>query len=170
MASQKKVIIRQFVGPLVRGYLPASHILEHLAVQLLDLTGRVHPLPLTAVKSIAFVSDFNLNDKSEPERLGRRTFASRPRGPGLLLRVEFRDRDRIEGIAPADLGFFDCLVEDRCISIVPPDPRSNTYRLLLPRSALAAVEILSLAPASGKKHRQQAAKDLQNELFEQPSD
>ena len=49
------------------------------------------------------------------------------------MRLRFRDNETIEGMMPNDLlqeggeGF----------SIIPPDTRSNTQRIFVPRSALA---------------------------------
>lgn len=169
MASHKKVIVRQFDGSLWRGYLPASHILSEHKIQLLDLSGRVQPIPIEVVKSIAYVKDFNADDASEPERLGSKSFRVRPRGAGLLLKLEYRDRDTIEGLASADLNFFDDLIEDRCVGIVPPDLRSNTYRLLIPRSALSRIEIVSLASPSPRKPPKND-RSLQERLFESGSE
>ncbi len=165
MASQKKVIVRQFDGALLWGYLPAAGILSANSVQLLDTAGRVQPVALKLIKSIAYVRDFNTNDATDPERLGRRTFLSRPRGEGLWLKLEFSDKDVIEGLAQFDPAFLDRLVEDRCVSISLPDPKSNCYQLLVPRSALAHAACLGLAGQAPKRKARGNLDVLQPELF-----
>ena len=70
------------------------------AIDLLDLTGRVIPLPLNDIKHICYVRDFNLNDTVNPERLTRRTFLARPRTEGLWLRLTFRSRQTSSKASP----------------------------------------------------------------------
>ena len=76
-------------------------------MHLLDLSGRVQPVPLPDVKYVSYVRDFNTADNVHPERLMRRTFLARPRTEGLWLRLTLRDGDRIEGLAPLDLSLAD---------------------------------------------------------------
>jgi hypothetical protein len=66
-------------------------------------------VPLSEIKHIAYVRDFNLNDSVNPERLTRRTFLARPRTEGLWVRLSFRGQstpsnepDQLEGLAPLD--------------------------------------------------------------------
>jgi len=56
------------------------------------------------------------------------------------VRLRFRDNEIIEGLMPNDLvqegseGF----------SIIPPDTRSNTQRIFIPRSALAEMTVIAV--------------------------
>src|ERR1700753_535696 len=91
MASgRKKVIIRRFNDQLHWGYLPQEVALLHGYVELIDPAAHVTPILLTEIKWIAYVRDFNLQDRTVPERLDRKKFQVRPRteGGGVGVRVE----------------------------------------------------------------------------------
>jgi hypothetical protein len=90
------------------------------------------------------VRDFNLNDTINPERLLRRTFLARPRTEGLWLRITFADGDVLEGLASLDLGLLDDAIDDEGIFLIPPDVRSNTQRLYVPRSSMATLQIVAV--------------------------
>ena len=146
-SSRKKVILRTLAGSVFPGYLPVSGFVEiadaKQVVSLLDLEGRIAPIPLDTVRSIAFVRDYNLGDRDDPERLTRRTFLARPRAEGLWLRLTLSGGAILEGLAPIDLALLDGLLDDRGIFLIPPDIRSNTQRLYIPRHSI--VELLLLA-------------------------
>lgn len=164
-ASQKKVVVRRFGDSLDWGYLPSSGFVSGDALTLLDPAGRAKSIAIKEIKAIAYVRDFNLDDATDPERIGRRTFLGRPRGDGLWLRLTFRDNDALEGLASFDLGFIDTLLEDRGLFVSPPDGRSNTQRLFVPRSALSAVELLGMVTAPSKRAAKKAIEDLQSGLL-----
>jgi hypothetical protein len=135
-------------------------------LDLLDLSGRAQPLPLSEVKYVSFVRDFNTGDQTLPERLVRKTFLARPRTEGLWLRLTMRDGDRIEGLAPLDLTLADGWTEDLGVHLVPPDIRGNTQRLFVPRSAFEAMEVLAVVTTPKKKKIEAAqAEDAQPDLF-----
>jgi hypothetical protein len=91
MASgQKKVVIRRFAGALAWGYLPQTALVRDDQVALMAVDGRITPIFLNEIKTIAYVHDFNLDDAVDPERIGRRSFLGRPRGDGLWLKLTFR--------------------------------------------------------------------------------
>ena len=178
-SSQKKVILRQFAGGVVHGYLPASGFVQRNEANYLNLEGRVSSVPLQAIKTICYVRDFNLSDAVDPERLLRRTFVARPRGEGLWIRITFReDGDVIEGLATADDALLDALMYDVGLYFFPPDTRSNTQRIYVPRAAIASLQILSVirSPSrramddfqTGHKARQREALASQDRLFEEP--
>ena len=110
-------------------------------------TGDSTPYPIKTLKRIAYVRDFNLDDKVDPERIGRMTFPARPRGDGIWLKLTFRDDELLEGLTTLDLAFADTLLDDRGIFLTPPDPRSNTLRLFVPRAALQSIEVLGFVTA-----------------------
>ena len=150
-SAQKKVIVRQFEGGLAWGYLPQTHLLDSSGVPLMQVDGRMKCLPFNDIKAIAYVRDFNLHDSQDPERLGRRAFATRPRGDGLWLRLTFRDGDTLEGLSSVDLGWLDSLIDDRGLFLTPPDARSNTQRLFVPRVAIVSLEVLGLIMAPARR-------------------
>jgi hypothetical protein len=172
-SAQKKVIVRRFSGSALHGYLPHVGILRNGAVELLDLGGRVIPLLLSDIKMISYVRDFNLNDSLNPERLARRAFLARPRNEGLWVRLMFRTGDLLEGLAPIDRSLLDCLAEDHGLYLAPPDTRSNTQRLFVPRAAIAEFQLLAVITTPSKRPApppKRTKDELQEELFHLPLD
>ena len=167
--AQKKVIVRPFTGAPVAGYLPASGFGESENIGLMDTAGRLISLPINDIRLIAYVRDFNTSDAEDPERIGRRSFQARPRGPGLWVRVTFRDGESLEGLAADDLSFIDALLQDRGLFLTPPDARANTHRVFVPRSALSAFEVLgNITTATRRKAIERATREPQPSLFGDP--
>lgn len=177
--AQKKVILRSFTNQLAWGYLPPSDFLRANEIPLMATDGRLTPIPLKTLKRIAYVRDFNLADKLDPERIGRLTFPARPRGDGLWLRLTFTDDEILEGLSTLDLAFADALLHDQGLFLTPPDPRSNTLRLFVPRLALQRVETLGYVTApslrlaaqraaqTGTKSKPHVTPDTQPNLFDE---
>jgi hypothetical protein len=167
---QKKVIIRRFGGALTWGYLPQDGFLRDGLVEIIGVDGRVNPLALNEIKLIAYVRDFNLNDKEAPERLGRKTFPGRPRGSGLWLCLGFLDGDELEGLSELGLGFLDAAIRDGGLFLTPPDLRGNTLRVFVPRSALRSLEVLGWVTSplrrAGTKTSSKTSPETQPRLFE----
>jgi hypothetical protein len=166
-SAHKKVIARRLTGETVPGYLPLSGFVQNGMVPLLDLSGRVIPLALREIKHIAYVRDFNLGDLSNPERLTRRTFLARPRTEGLWLRMTFRTGDLLEGLAPTDVALLDDLIHDAGVFITPPDTRSNTQRLFVPREAIAELQLVAVITSPSRRKPLPAASvpSMQEDLF-----
>ncbi|NYF80662.1 DUF6982 domain-containing protein [Granulicella arctica] len=171
-SSQKKVIVRRFAGDVTPGYLPLNAFVRQDAatprVDLLDLSGRVISLHLNDIKTISYVRDFNLNDTVNPERLARRTFLARPRTEGLWVRLTFRGGDLLEGLAPTDLSLLSNAIEDIGLHLTPPDIRSNTQRIFVPRSAITDLQLIAVitTPSRKKPLPTEEAPSLQDTLFE----
>ena len=144
--SRKKVIMRRASGTVETGYLPASGVVnrETSTIDLLDTAGKIKPIPLGDVRYVAYVRDFNLGDASDPERLTRKTFLARPRTEGLWLRLTFRDGEVLEGLAALDATVLDDAIADCGIFLIPPDVRSNTQRIFVPRLALGSLQIVGV--------------------------
>jgi len=70
------------------------------------------------------------------------------------------DGDEIEGLAANDAS----LITGAGLMLTPPDTRSNTQRIYVPRQAVQSLEVLSLIGVAAKKRV--AAIDQQPELFE----
>ncbi|MGA8940277.1 MAG: hypothetical protein WB439_14035 [Acidobacteriaceae bacterium] len=167
--AQKKVVLRSFSNDIAWGYLPQSAFLRDNIVQLMAVDGRLTPFPIRHLKHIAYVKDFNLDDKLDPERIGRASFLARPRGDGVWLKLTFRDDNTLEGLSTLDLAFTDSLLDDRGFFLTPPDPRSNTQRLFIPRPALKSIDVLGFVTAPSRrplpKLKRPATPDIQTKLF-----
>ena len=133
-STRKKVIVRKLDRDTAAGYVGSQFIADG-KLELLNTTGTVVTIALSDIKGVYFVREFG-----EPESLTRKTFTSRPRVEGLWVRLHFRDNEIIEGVMPNNLvqegveGF----------SIIPPDTRSNTQRIFVPRSALAEMSVIAV--------------------------
>jgi hypothetical protein len=166
-SAHKKVIVRRFTGETLPGYLPLASFVRNQAIDLLDLGGRILSVALSDIKHICYVRDFNLSDSSNPERLTRRTFLARPRTEGLWLRMVFRTGDLLEGLAPTDAALLDDLIRDHGLQLTPPDTRSNTQRIYVPRSSLAELQLLAVITSPSRRKPLPAASvpTLQEDLF-----
>src|SRR5208282_3652 len=80
----------------------------------------------------------------EAESLTRKTFTSRPRSEGLWVRLRFKDNEILEGLMPSDLT--QTLPEGFLVN--PPDQRSNTQRIFVPRTALESLTVLAVIGAT----------------------
>jgi len=141
-STHKKVIVRKFDRDSLSGYVaPANFVLEG-KLELLNTAGNVVGIDLREIKSVYFVREFG-----DSESLVRKTFTSRPRTEGLWVRLKFKDNEIVEGLMANDLaqqtadGFL----------INPPDMRSNTQRIFVPRVALDSLTVLAVI---GGTHRQ----------------
>jgi hypothetical protein len=162
-SSRKKAIFRKFSRDWVAGYLPLSGFVRAGNVEMLDLDGKVLSLAAEDLKWICYVRDFNSGELNNPERLVRKTFAGRPRGDGLFVRARLKDGDVIEGLAANDVS----LVSSEGVFLTPPDLRSNTQRLWIPRTAIEELDVVAVIGAAKKKPAPVAQEKTtaQEELF-----
>jgi hypothetical protein len=118
-------------------------------LEILDLTGKVMRMAWEQVKWVCYVRDLPAggSDQTNPERLTRKRFAMRPRTAGLWLRMTLADGDELEGLAANDRT----LVDGTGLLVTPPDTRSNTQRIYVPRQAIQSLEVLSLVGATKRK-------------------
>jgi hypothetical protein len=147
MASARKpVIVRKFSRDWCAGYVGGGFGRDLVELEILDLTGKVIRMGWDQVKWVSYVRDLPsaTADQANPERLLRKRFSIRPRTAGLWLRLKLTDGDELEGLAANDLS----LVEGAGLLLIPPDTRSNTQRIYVPRQAIQALEVLSLIGAS----------------------
>ena len=99
---------------------------------------------------------------ANPERLLQKKFTVRPRAAGLWLRMTLNDGDELEGIAANDRS----LISGAGLLVTPPDTRSNTQRIYVPRQAIQTLEVVGLIGAAGRKCRPEAeSSGGQPELF-----
>ena len=172
-SAHKKVIVRRLTNETLPGYLPLAGFVRNHTIDLLDLEGRILPIPLETIRSIAYVRDFNRDDPDDPERLTRRTFLARPRTEGLWLRLTFRSGDLLEGLAPTDRSLVDALVDDAGLFLTPPDTRSNTQRIYVPRAAITDLQLLAVITSPSRRQplpSEPTKETLQEELFHLPLD
>jgi hypothetical protein len=162
MASpRKRVIVRKFSRDWIAGYANAFFAAGPVDLEVLEPGGRVLTIPWDAVKWVCYVRDFPTGDQSNPERLLQKKFAVRPRAAGLWLRMTLVDGDELEGLAANDRT----LIEGPGLFLTPPDTRSNTQRVFVPRASIQTLEVVSLIGVGRTKRMTTAASIAQTELF-----
>lgn len=151
------------------GYAAAGFGQNAAEMEILDLAGKVLRIGWEQVKWVCYVRDFPAAsaDQANPEHLVRRHFAVRPRTPGLWLRMTLSDGEELEGLAANDRS----LVEGAGLLLTPPDTRSNTQRIYVPRQAIQSLEVVSLIGAPSRKRLAATGTATeQPELFPEESD
>jgi hypothetical protein len=164
MASARKpVIVRKFSRDWFAGYAGADFGQRAAELEILDLSGKVVRVGWEHVKWVCYVRDFpGGSDQTNPERLVRKRFALRPRTAGLWLRMKLADGDELEGLVANDRT----LVDGAGLLLTPPDTRSNTQRIYVPRQAIQELEVISLVGAASRKRAEAARPHTeQPELF-----
>ncbi len=171
---RKPVIVRKFSRDWYAGYASASlgpdagFGQSAADLEILDPAGKVLRIAWEQVKWVCYVRDFpsQTADQSNPERLMHKRFSVRPRTAGLWLRMTLADGDELEGLAANDLS----LVQGAGLLLTPPDTRSNTQRIYVPRRAIQSLEVVSLIGAPGRRRAEAAAREKELELFPGESD
>ena len=152
MASVRKpVIVRKFSRDWCAGYAGPSFGQDAPELELLDLNGKVLRIAWEQVKWVCYVRDLpaprRFPASANPERLLHKRFAIRPRTAGLWLRMTLTDGEELEGLAANDRS----LVDGAGLLLTPPDTRSNTQRIYVPRQAIQTLEVVSLIGKTGRK-------------------
>ncbi|HXZ32878.1 MAG TPA: hypothetical protein VEH30_11405 [Terriglobales bacterium] len=155
-STHKKVVVRKLDRDSVNGYLAPANFVREGKLELLNTAGNVVAIDLREIKVVYFVREFG-----ETESLSRKTFTTRPRTEGLWVRLKFKDNETIEGLMANDLS--SNLAEGFLIN--PPDLRSNTQRMFVPRSALESMTVLAVIGASRRRRRGMAADTRQVPMF-----
>lgn len=167
MASARKpVIVRRFSRDWCAGYASSVFGQNAPELEILDLTGKVLRIGWEQVKWVCYVRDLagigEAGTQGNPERLLHKRFSIRPRTAGLWLRIVLADSDELEGIAANDLS----LLEGAGLMLTPPDTRSNTQRIYVPRLAIQSLEVVGLIGAAVRKRAPLPAQAAdQPELF-----
>src|SRR5664280_2760739 len=165
MASARKpVIVRKFSRDWCAGYAGSGFGQDSAELEILDLTGKVLRIGWEQVKWVCYVRDFptQASDQANPERLLQKRFTIRPRTAGLWLRMTLTDGEELEGLAANDRS----LVEGAGLLLTPPDTRSNTQRIYLPRQAIQTLEVVSLISTPSRKRTSEVDRQTQQpELF-----
>jgi hypothetical protein len=143
-STHKKVIVRKMDRDSVSGYVSPAVLVNEGKVEVLSTAGTVIAIDLREIKGVYFVREFG-----EAESLVRKTFTTRPRAEGLWVRLRFKDSEVLEGLMPADL--MQTVPEGYLVN--PPDQRSNTQRVFVPRSALESLTVLAVIGATRRQRR-----------------
>jgi len=157
-STHKKVIIRKMDRDSISGYVSPTQFVNEGKLELLNTSGNVVAMDLCEIKGVYFVREFG-----DSESLTRKTFTSRPRSEGLWVRLRFKDNEILEGLMPADLtqnmqeGFL----------VNPPDQRSNTQRIFVPRTALESLTVLAVIGATRRQRRGGTQDQRQVPMFEE---
>jgi hypothetical protein len=156
--ARKPVVVRKFTRDWCAGYAAANPGTDLAELELLDTSGKLLRLDWDSIKWVCYVREpaagsgtgplsgvsGSGGDAMYPERLIRRKFTARPRSPGLWLRMTLQDGDELEGIAANDRS----LLEGSGLLLTPPDTRSNTQRVFVPRTSIREFTVVAvLGPA-----------------------
>jgi hypothetical protein len=150
-STNKKVLVTRFERESVAGFVQTPGGLGVEAVELLTPSGSLVRLPYSEVKAVCFVRDFEGGETWREHR----AFATRPKTPGLWIKLVFRDQDSTEGLLANNL----MLVEEAGFHIIPPDPTFQSQRIFVPRMALREVQVLGVI-GSGLRRRKAAKPDM----------
>src|SRR5580698_3421097 len=153
-STHKKVVVLLLDRTPIKGYVITGTLGHEESIDLLTPDGEHRSIPLSSVKCVYFVREFQT-----PFQPGRKIFLSRPKLDGLWVRLRFRDEDVMEGLVGNDL--LDLL--DTGVQITPPDLHGNNLRIYIPRSALDEVKVLGVVGAARRTAQPPAAS--QSKLF-----
>ena len=142
MPTNKKVIVRKTDRDSISGYVAPSNFVVDGKLELLNTTGNVVGIELSEIKAVYFVREF-----SDSEVMTRKTFTTRPRTEGLWVRLKFKDNETIEGIMPNDLA----QNPEEGFLLNPPDLRSNTQRVFVPRASLTSLTVIAVIGAARRR-------------------
>ncbi|HEY1660346.1 MAG TPA: hypothetical protein VGG14_18485 [Candidatus Sulfotelmatobacter sp.] len=156
-STHKKVIVRKMDRDSISGYVSPAQFLNEGKLELLNTSGNVVGIDLREIKGVYFVREFG-----DSESLVRKTFTSRPRSEGLWVRLRFKDNEILEGLMPADL--MHTMSEGFLVN--PPDQRSNTQRIFVPRTALDSLIVLAVI-GGARRPRRGVEDQRQVPMFEQ---
>jgi len=155
-STHKKVVVRKVDRDSVNGYVSPAHFVHDGKLELLNTAGNVVAIDLRDIKLVNFVREF-----SDSESLSRKTFTSRPRTEGLWVRLKFKDGELLEGMMPNDLG----LTMAEGFLVNPPDLRSNTQRIFVPRTSLESLTVLAVIGATRRRRKGMPADTRQVPMF-----
>lgn len=163
-SAHKPVIVRKFSRDWCAGYANAAFGLDAPDLEILDLHGKLLRIGWEQVKWVCYVRELpppgETASLANPERLLHKRFSARPRTAGVWLRLTLADGEELEGIAANDRS----LVDGAGLMLTPPDTRSNTQRIYVPRQAIQALQVEGVIGTVSRK-RAAAPQFEQPELF-----
>lgn len=134
-STNKKVLVARFDKGPVEGFAQIPEGLSPDGLDVLSQSGSVVHVALADVRAVCFIREFDQGETWQKQR----TFLSRPKAPGLWVRVKFRDGEQLEGVMQNNLA-----AEPDGFAITPPDPTFQNQRLFIPREAVTTVEVLGV--------------------------
>ena len=143
-STHKKVVVRKTDRDTVNGFVAPAHFVQEGKLELLNTAGNVVAIELKDIKVVYFVREFENWDS-----LTRKTFTTRPRTEGLWVRLKFKDSEMLEGMMPNDLS----LNMPEGFLVNPPDLRSNTQRIFVPRTALESLTVLAVIGGARRRRK-----------------
>lgn len=155
-STHKKVVVRKLDRDSINGYVAPANFVREGKLELLNTAGNVVAIDLREIKGVYFVREFGNLDT-----FSRKTFTSRPRTEGLWVRLKFKDNEILEGMMPNDLS--QSMAEGFLIN--PPDLRSNTQRIFVPRTSLESLTVLAVIGATRRRRRGMPADTRQVPMF-----
>ena len=158
-STNKKVLLARFEREPVEGFVQASAGFEGETIEVLSPSGTLARIPVSETKAVCFVRDFEMGETW----LAHRAFQTRPKTPGIWVRLRFRDGDSIEGLLPNNL----VLMESSGFSIIPPDPTFQNQKIFIPRAALLEAQVLGVigSPLKRRVAKKPPAEEGQLEMF-----
>lgn len=163
-AANKKVLVARFDRSPLQGFIQTPGGLQADGLELLTQEGTLIAIPYSETKAVCFIRDFESAETWKQHR----SFAARPKSPGLWIQLRFRDGDTLEGVIPNNL----MQVEPAGYSVVPPDPSFQNQRVFVPKEALESVQVLGVIGSPLRRRAKEAAKgttqapDKQLEMFD----
>jgi len=143
-STHKKVVVRKMDRDSINGFVSPANFVHEGKLDLLNTSGNVVTIELRDIKGVYFVREFGDSDAAS-----RKTFTSRPRTEGLWVRLKFKDNEVLEAMMPNDLT--QSIPEGFLVN--PPDVRSNTQRIFVPRTALESLTVLAVIGATRRRRR-----------------
>ena len=157
-STHKKVVVKKMTRDSISGYVSPQSFVSEGKLELLNTSGNLVRIDLTEIKCVYFVRDF-----SDTDNFSRKTFTTRPRTEGLWVRLRYKDNDIVEGLMPNDLT----QLAPEGYLLNPPDARSNTQRIFVPRSALSSLTVLAVIGGMQGRRRPAREETQQVQLFEE---
>jgi hypothetical protein len=142
-STHKKITVRKLDRDTMNGFVSAAFLNEG-KLEMLNTAGNLVTVDLKEIKCVFFVRNFG-----DADDLARKTFTTRPRTEGLWVRLRFKDNDLMEGMMPNDLT----QINPEGYMINPPDTRSNTQRIFVPRTALTQLAVLAVIGGPSSRRR-----------------
>jgi len=157
-STNKKVLVARFDKSALEGFAQLPEGLTADGLDVLSPTGALNRVPLADVRAVCFIREFEAGESWQKQR----TFLSRPKAPGLWVRLKFRDGELLEGVMTNNL-----LGDPGGFAIVPPDPTFQNQHIFVPREAVTKVEVLGVigSPLRRRGKPVSADADKQLEMF-----
>jgi hypothetical protein len=142
-STNKKVLLARFDREPVEGFVQASAGFEGETIEVLTPSGSLLRIPVSDTKAVCFVRDFEAGEGWRAHRV----FHTRPKTPGIWVRLLFRDGDSMEGMIQNNL----MLMDPGGFEIIPPDPTFQNQRIVVPRAALREAQVLGVVGSPLKR-------------------